>query len=85
MIDKYILNAKGEPVPERDLMKWARWFESKGRIVKQEWVENVRVSTVFLNPAGDWRQSWKRYVGSVHGRPHGEHNPAGAARPGGHD
>lgn len=47
--DRYILDANGEPIPEPDLMKWARWFgQDKVRVVKQEWVDNVWVSTVFL-------------------------------------
>lgn len=49
MIDRYILNEQGQPVAEADLMKWARWLETRSHcIVKQEWVEDVRVSTVFL-------------------------------------
>ncbi len=53
---KYILNSQGEPVECSDLMKWGRWFEVKRnqRIVKQEWVDNVRVSTVFLGLDHRW-------------------------------
>lgn len=47
--DKYILNDKGEPVVEPDLMKWARWFETgKDRIVERTQIGNIKVSTVFL-------------------------------------
>lgn len=50
--DKYTLNEQGEPVPCPDVMDWGRWFGSdphlSKRIVKQEWVDNVHVSTVFL-------------------------------------
>ena len=47
--DKYILNEQGQAVPEYDLMTWAMWFEERtNRVVKQEWVENVKISTVFL-------------------------------------
>ena len=46
--EKYILDERGEPMVEPDLMKWAIWFEQETRIVKQEWVDNVWVSTVFL-------------------------------------
>lgn len=35
-------------MPEPDLFKWAVWYGSNERIVKQEWVDNVRISTVFL-------------------------------------
>lgn len=45
---KYILDERGEPKPEPDLMKWARWFETANRHVGNEWVEESRVSTVFL-------------------------------------
>lgn len=46
----YILNAHGEPQLCKELEEWAYWFESrpKDRIVKQEWVGNVKISTVFL-------------------------------------
>jgi len=34
---------------EPDVMKWSKWYEvAAHRIVKQEWVENIWVSTVFL-------------------------------------
>lgn len=45
---KFILDANGKPVPEPNLIKWANWFESANRIVKQEWIGESRVSTVFL-------------------------------------
>lgn len=53
MSDKYILNDKGNPVAESDLMKWAQWFETAKRSVKDERLSilgqgEVRVSTVFL-------------------------------------
>jgi hypothetical protein len=44
----WILDEKGEkPVPV-DLMTWAQWFESRKRILKQENVGDVYISTVFL-------------------------------------
>jgi hypothetical protein len=48
--DLYILDDKGEPIPEPDPLKWAQWFgTNKARFVKQEDVgEGVWVSTVFL-------------------------------------
>lgn len=47
---KYILNEKGNPIEETDLIKWATWFETSGgkRIVKKEKVGDMLVSTVFL-------------------------------------
>lgn len=47
MSDKYILDGK-KAVPEPNLMKWAQWFESADRVVKQEMIGDVKVSTVFL-------------------------------------
>ena len=50
MITKYILNAQGEPVAELNLLKWAEWFEhsDQQRIVCQETISGIEVSTVFL-------------------------------------
>ena len=51
---KYILDVNGEPKRERDLLKWARWYEnSQDRIVAQETIGKTRVSTVFLGLAYD--------------------------------
>jgi hypothetical protein len=49
-MDRYILNDKGQPVAEPDLMKWGEWRQINRhlRIVKQEDVGGARVSTVFL-------------------------------------
>ena len=48
--NRYILDDKGNAIPEPDLLKWAKWYEvDKNRIVKQEMVGDVRVSTVFLS------------------------------------
>lgn len=47
MIDRYILIGQS-PVPEPDLMTWARWFETADRIVVQTPIPGGRVSTVFL-------------------------------------
>ena len=43
----YILDGH-EPVPERDIMAWSRWFESADRHVRNTARDDVRVSTVFL-------------------------------------
>ena len=49
MSDRYILDAAGEPKPEPDLFKWAAWFENdQNRIVQQDRIGDVLVSTVFL-------------------------------------
>lgn len=47
---KYILDHQGNPVLERDLFKWARWFETSGcsRQVADTIIGDARVSTVFL-------------------------------------
>lgn len=45
----YILADDGKTPVECDLMTWARWFENRGsRVVKQDTVGDVKVSTVFL-------------------------------------
>lgn len=49
MNDKYILNKDGEPLLEPDLMTWGKAFEkASDRIVKQEHIGDLFVSTVFL-------------------------------------
>jgi hypothetical protein len=46
---KYILNERGEAVPERDLFKWAQWFEKEeNRRVLRTRIDDAEVSTVFL-------------------------------------
>lgn len=44
----YILDESGQPVPEFDTLKWARWFEENARQVAITDVDGVRISTVFL-------------------------------------
>ena len=44
---RYILRDR-VPVPEPDLLKWARWFEEADRHVEDDTVGLWRVSTVFL-------------------------------------
>lgn len=47
---QYILDDEGRPVLEPDVLKWALWFERsrKQRIVRQNHIGKVLVSTVFL-------------------------------------
>lgn len=46
---RFILDKKGNPIVEPDLMKWARWLEeSKDRILRQETIKGKFISTVFL-------------------------------------
>lgn len=47
MSDKYILIGK-EPILEKDLLKWARKFETVDRRVARDKIGKVSVSTVFL-------------------------------------
>lgn len=55
MIDRYILDALGEPVPEPDLLKWARWLETADRTVARDELPDGRVvSTVFLSLDHSW-------------------------------
>jgi hypothetical protein len=46
----YILDEDGQPVPCRDLMKWAMWYETSGdeRKVAETFTELLWISTVFL-------------------------------------
>ena len=52
MSHRYILDENGEPAPEPDLMKWARWFEDADRTVAATYVDRggirITISTVFL-------------------------------------
>jgi len=43
----YILNGK-EPVMVNDVIEWAKGFEINNRIVKQDYIGEIFVSTVFL-------------------------------------
>lgn len=46
---RYVLGPNGEPVPEKDLLVWSRWFgEIDARRVAFTRVGPVTVSTVFL-------------------------------------
>lgn len=47
MNGKYILKDK-KVVPVDDVLEWGKWFESADRAVKQETVNGLWVSTVFL-------------------------------------
>lgn len=44
----YILDEKGAPVAEPDLMTWALWFEKADRHVGNETIGDSKISTVFL-------------------------------------
>ena len=43
----YILKGK-IPVAIKDTLEWGEWFETADRIVKQEHINTVQISTVFL-------------------------------------
>jgi len=47
---RYILDDNHNPVPEPDLLKWAKWFHESGpkRRVAHDTKGNCSVSTVFL-------------------------------------
>lgn len=47
--DLYVLNAHGEPVREKDLMRWGFFFDRQSRqVARDEIVPEVVVSTIFL-------------------------------------
>jgi len=52
---KYILNQRGEPVAERELLVWAKWFESANRRVGSTSIGDYTVSTVFLGMDHNFR------------------------------
>jgi|GEM_PF-2738401 len=45
----YILNEQGEPIPEPDLLKWGKWYETAERHVGDTHFGDIHVSTVFLS------------------------------------
>jgi hypothetical protein len=47
MMDNYIL-VDGKPVIEPDIQKWGQWLKTADRILKQDTIGNVQISTVFL-------------------------------------
>lgn len=62
--DKYILDARGKPVPEPDLFKWGAWFQENtaARIVARTKVGASEVSTVFLGLDHSFRWGLKPVV-----------------------
>jgi hypothetical protein len=53
-VGRYILNEKGQPRPEPDLLTWAHWMESNSLRVASDAINEVRVSTVFLGLDYSW-------------------------------
>lgn len=49
-MNKYVLNAAGEPVVEHDVLVWGRWFQDNdaARVIGKTQIGGARVSTVFL-------------------------------------
>lgn len=46
---RYILDDDGNPIPEPDLIKWAKWIENNNdRQIRKTCINGVYVSTVFL-------------------------------------
>lgn len=48
MSGNYILDETGNPLPVRDVLEWARWFETADRSLASTQVCGRLVSTVFL-------------------------------------
>jgi hypothetical protein len=50
----FILDSSGHPVPEPDILRWGRWFESADRTVDRDVIPGdapgagITISTVFL-------------------------------------
>jgi len=54
----YILNDRGLPVAEPDILKWAAWFETAERHLADDTpAPGVRVSTVFLGIDHNWSRT----------------------------
>jgi len=47
MTDKYVLDGK-YPRKVEDLLEWAKLFETTDRIVAEDWIGDVRISTIFM-------------------------------------
>ena len=71
----YILDDKGKPVAEPDIVTWGRWFEAnpKAKILKQTTLANDKwVSTVFLGIDHNFAETgppvlWESMVFPKHG------------------
>jgi len=50
----YILDEKGAPLAEPDILKWACWFEKANRQVGLETIRDSQISTVFLGTDHAW-------------------------------
>jgi hypothetical protein len=57
MSDKYILDENDNPIPEPDLMKWAKSFQKGSRLVAKDEIGDVLISTVFLGLDHNFGQS----------------------------
>lgn len=50
----YILDDKGNPIAEKDVLVWGRWLETADRTVAKDNVGDVKISTVFLGLDYSW-------------------------------
>lgn len=56
-MNNYILNDKGEPVVEEDILKWGKWFQNNNRSLSKTEIPDGFVSTVFLGLDHSWGDS----------------------------
>ena len=56
MLDRYVLNDKGEPVLCEDVIEWATKFEITKRRVAETTVDDLWISTVFLGLNHNWHE-----------------------------
>jgi hypothetical protein len=60
LLGKYVLDLRGNPKPEPDLLKWGQWFDTADRQVADDTLlppavpSEVRVSTIFLGIDHAW-------------------------------
>jgi hypothetical protein len=53
---QYILNESGNPAPCDDPLAWAEWFGRANRRVKETYVGDLCVSTIFLGLDHSWHE-----------------------------
>jgi hypothetical protein len=48
LLQHYVLDDDGQPLPVADFLAWAQWFQKADRVVASDMVGAVHISTVFL-------------------------------------
>ena len=64
----FILDQNRKIIAAEDVLEWAKWFEKADRVVAQEMVGDIMVSTVFLGVGHLWNggySDWGFYFESA--------------------